>query len=103
MPFENCLQYDEQWDLMVPMVLCTFLGLTVQIHLLIHVTMFWNLPNWNFNTFIAQLTFTSDDENWESLYIDIHIDREQPDRSNPTPGRSPMSASLAHTVKTFTI
>ena len=77
MPFQNHLQYDKQWDMMIPMVICTFLGLAVQIHLLIRITMFWNLPNGNFNTFIAQLTFTSEDKNWESLFIDIHIDRCQ--------------------------
>ena len=82
---------------MIPMVICTFLGLASQINCLIRLTMFWNLPNWNFNTFIAQLTFTSQDDEWESLFIDIHIDRERPDQVNPTPGRSPMSASLAHT------
>ena len=63
--------------MMIPMVICTFLGLAVQIHLLIRIKMFWNLPNGNFNTFIAQLTFTSEDKNWESLSIDIHIDRCQ--------------------------
>ena len=97
MPFQNRLQYNRQWDFMVPMVICTFLGLASQINCLIHLTMFWNLPNQNFNTFIAQLTFTSQDDEWESLFIDIHIDRERLDWVNPTPGQSPMSASLAHT------
>ena len=97
MPFQNCLQYDRQWDFMIPMVVCAFLRLASQINCLIHLTMFWNLPNRNFNAFIAQLTFTSQDDEWESLFIDIHIDRERPDWVNPTPGRSPMSASLAHT------
>ena len=58
--------------------------------------MFWNLPNQNFNTFIAQFTFTSHNENWEALFIDIHIDRERSDRVSPTPGRSPMSDTLQH-------
>ena len=58
--------------------------------------MFWNLPNQNFNTFIAQFTFTSCDENWEVLFIDIHIDSERSDRVNPTPGRSPMSDTLQY-------
>ena len=58
--------------------------------------MFWNLPNRNFNTFIAQFTFTSRDENWEALFIDIHVDRERSDWANPTPGRSPMSDTLQH-------
>ena len=97
MPFQNRLQYDKQWDFIIPIVICVFLGLTSQINCLIHLTMFWNLPNRNFNTFIAQLTFTSQDDEWESLFIDIHIDRERLDWVNPTPGRSPMSASLAHT------
>ena len=57
---------------------------------------FWNLPNRNFNTFIAQLTFASHDESWENLFIDIHIDRERSDRVNPTPGRSPMSDTLQY-------
>ena len=60
------------------------------------ITIFWNLPNWNFNTFIAQLTFTSHDESWESLFVDIHIDRQRSDRVNPTPGRSPYSDTLQH-------
>ena len=71
---------------MIPMVICAFLGLASQINCLIRLTMFWNLPNQNFNTFIAKLTFTSQDNEWESLFIDIHIDRERPDRVNPTPG-----------------
>ena len=79
------------------MVICAFLGLASQINCLIHLTMFWNLPNQNFNTFIAQLTFTSQHDEWESLFIDIHIYRERPDRVNPMPGQSPMSASLAYT------
>ena len=58
--------------------------------------MFWNLPNQNFNTFIAQFTFTSHNENWEALFIDIHIGRERSDWVNPTPGRSPMSDTLQH-------
>ena len=97
MPFQNCLQYDRQWDFMIPMVICAFLVLASQINCPICLTMFLNLPNRNFNTFIAQLTFTSQDDEWESLFIDIHIDRERPDWVNPTPGWSPTSASLAHT------
>ena len=96
MPFQNCLQYDRQWDIVIPAAICALLGLIGQIDLLICVTMFWNLPNWNFNTFIAQFTFTSHDENWEALFIDIHIDRERSDRANPMPGRSPMSDTLQH-------
>ena len=94
MPFQNRLQYDKQWDIMIPIVLCTFLGLVAQIDLLIRVTIFWNLPNQNFNTFIAQFTFTSHDDSWENLFIDIHIDRQRYDRENPTPGRSPYSGFL---------
>ena len=96
MPFQNRLQYDKQWDITVPIIICTFLGLVAQIDLLIHVTIFWNLPNRNFNTFIAQFTFTSHDESWENLFIDIHIDRERSNRVNPTPGRSPMSDTLQY-------
>ena len=96
MPFQNCLQYDKQWDITIPIIICTFLGLVTQIDLLIHVTIFWNLPNQNFNTFIAQFTFTSHNESWENLFIDIHIDRERSDRANPTPGRSPMSNTLQY-------
>ena len=96
MPFQNRLQYDRQWDIVIPATICTLLGLIGQIDLLICVTMFWNLPNRNFNTFIAQFTFTSCDENWEALFIDIHIDRERSDRANPIPGRSPMSDTLQH-------
>ena len=96
MPFQNRLQYDKQLDIMIPIILCTFLGLVAQIDLLIRVTIFWNLPNQNFNTFIAQFTFTSHDESWENLFIDIHIDRERSDRVNPTPGRSPMSDTLQY-------
>ena len=96
MPFQNHLQYDRQWDIVIPAAICTLLGLIGQIDLLIRVTMFWNLPNWNFNTFIAQFTFTSRNENWEALFIDIHIDRERSDRANPMPGRSPMSDTLQY-------
>ena len=96
MPFQNHLQFDKQWDFTIPMVLCTFLGLVAQIDLLVRVTIFWNLPNRNFNTFIAQLTFTSHDDTWENLFIDIHIDRQRPDQVNPTPGRSPYSGTLQH-------
>ena len=96
MPFQNHLQYNKQWDIMIPIIICTFLGLVAQIDLLIRVTIFWNLPSWNFNTFIAQLTFTSHNESWENLFIDIHIDRERSDRVNPTPGRSPMSDTLQY-------
>ena len=99
MPFQNHLQYDKQWDITIPIIICTFLGLVAQVDLLIRVTIFWNLPNLpnqNFNTFIAQFTFTSHDESWENLFIDIHIDRERSDRVNPTPGRSPMSDTLQH-------
>ena len=96
MPFQNRLQYDKQWDFTIPIILCTFLGLATQIDLLVRVTIFWNLPNRNFNTFIAQLTFTSHDESWENLFIDIHIDRQRHDRVNPTPGRSPYSDTLQY-------
>ena len=96
MPFQNRLQYDKQWDIAIPVITCTFLGLVTQIDLVIRVTIFWNLPNRNFNTFIAQLTFTSHDESWENLFIDIHIDRERSDWANPTPRRSPMSDTLQH-------
>ena len=96
MPFQNRLQYNRQWDFTIPAAICALLGLIGQIDLLIRVTMFWNLPNWNFNTFIAQFTLTSHNENWEALFIDIHIDRERSDQVNPTPGRSPMSDTLQH-------
>ena len=96
MPFNNRLQFDKQWDFTIPIILCTFLGLAAQIDLLVRVTIFWNLPNRNFNTFIAQLTFTSHDESWENLFVDIHIDRQRSDRVNPTPGRSPYSSTLQH-------
>ena len=96
MPFPNRLQFDKQWDFTIPMVLCTFLGLVTQIDLLIRVTIFWNLPNRNFNTFIAQLTFTSHDESWENLFVDIHIDRQRSNRVNPKPGRSPYSDTLQY-------
>ena len=72
------------------------MGLAAHIDLLIRVTIFWNLPNWNFNTFIAQLTFTSHDESRENLFIDIHIDRQRSDRVNPTPRRSPYSDALQY-------
>ena len=49
-----------------------------------------------FNTFIAQFTFTSHDESWENLFIDIHIDRERSNQANPMPGRSPMSDTLQY-------
>ena len=71
---------------MISMVICAFLGLASQINCLIHLNMFWNLPNQNFNTLIAQLTFTSQDDEWESLFIDIHIDRDRLGLVNPTPG-----------------
>ena len=96
MPFQNRLQFDKQWDFTIPIILCTFLGLAPHIDLLVRVTIFWNLPNWNFNTLIAQLTFTSHDESWENLFIDIHIDRQRSDRVNPTPGRSPYSDTLQY-------
>ena len=96
MPFQNRLQYNRQWDIVIPAAICALLGLIGQINLLICLTMFWNLPNRNFNTFIAQFTFTSRDENWEALFVDIHIDRERSDWVNPTPGRSPMSDTLQH-------
>ena len=96
MPFNNRLQFDKKWDFTIPIVLCTFLGLAAQIDLLVRVTIFWNLPNRNFNTFIAQLTFTSHDESWENLFIDVHIDRQRSDRVNPTPGRSPYSDTLQY-------
>ena len=81
---------------MIPIILCTFLGLAAHIDLLTRVTIFWNLPNQNFNTFIAQLTFTSHDESWENLFVDIHIDRQRSDRVNPTPRRSPYSDTLQY-------
>ena len=96
MPFPNRLQFNKQWDFTIPMVLCTFLGLAAHIDLLVRVTIFWNLLNWNFNTFITQLTFTSHDESWENLFIDIHIDRQRSDRVNPTPRRSPNSDILQY-------
>ena len=96
MPFQNRLQFDKQWDFTIPIILCTFLGLAAHIDLLVRVTIFWNLPNRNFNTFIAQLTFTSHDEFWENLFIDVHIDRQRSDRVNPTPGRSPYSDTLQY-------
>ena len=96
MPFQNRLQYDKQWDFRIPIILFTFLGLVAQIDLLVRVMIFWNLPNRNFNTFIAQLTFTSHDESWENLFIDIHIDRQGSDRVNPTPRRSPYSDTLQY-------
>ena len=96
MPFQNRLQFNKQWDFTIPIILCTFLGLAAHIDLLVRVTIFWNLPNRNFNTFIAQLTFTSHDESWENLFVDIHIDRQRSDRVNPTPGRSPYSDTLQY-------
>ena len=96
MPFQNRLQFDKQWDFTIPIILCTFLGLAAHIDLLVCVTIFWNLPNRNFNTFIAQLTFTSHNESWENLFVDIHIDRQRSDRVNPTPGRSPYSDTLQY-------
>ena len=96
MPFNNRLQFDKKWDFTIPIILCTFLGLAAQIDLLVRVTIFWNLPNRNFNTFITQLTFTSHDESWENLFIDVHIDRQRSDRVNPTPGRSPYSDTLQY-------
>ena len=96
MPFNNRLQFDKQWDFTIPIILCTFLGLAAHIDLLVRVMIFWNLPNRNFNTFIAQLTFTSHDESWENLFVDIHIDRQRSDRVNPTPGRSPYSSTLQY-------
>ena len=96
MPFNNRLQFDKQWDFTIPIILCTFLGLAAQIDLLVRVTIFWNLLNRNFNTFIAQLTFTSHDESWENLFVDIHIDRQRSDWVNPTPGRSPYSSTLQY-------
>ena len=96
MPFNSRLQFDKKWDFTVPIILCTFLGLAAHIDLLVRVTIFWNLPSRNFNTFIAQLTFTSHDESWENLFIDVHIDRQRSDRVNPTPGRSPYSDTLQY-------
>ena len=96
MPFNNRLQFDKKWDFTIPLVLCTFLGLAAHLDLLVRVTIFWNLPNRNFNTFIAQLTLTSHDESWEPLFIDVHIDRQRSDRVNPTPGRSPYSDTLQY-------
>ena len=96
MPFNNRLQFDKRWDFTIPIILCTFLGLAARIDLLVRVTIFWNLPYRNFNTFIAQLTFTSHDESWEDIFIDVHIDRLRSDRANPTPGRSPYSDTLQH-------
>ena len=96
MPFPNRLQFDKQWDFTIPLILCTALGLAAHIDLLVCVTIFWNLPNRNFNTFIAQLTFTSHDESWENLFIDVHIDRQRSNWVNPTPGRSPYSDTLQY-------
>ena len=96
MPFNNRLQFDRKWDFTIPIILCTFLGLAARIDLVVRLTIFWNLPNRNFNTFIAQLTFTSNDESWEDIFIDLHIDRLRSDRANPTPGRSPYSDTLQH-------
>ena len=96
MPFNNRLQFDKRWEFTIPIILCTFLGLAAHIDLLVRVTIFWNLPNRTFNTLIAQLTFTSHDESWENLFIDIHIDRQRSDRVNPTPGRSPYSDTLQY-------
>ena len=96
MPFNNRLQFDKKWDFTIPIILCTFLGLAARIDLLVRITIFWNLPNRNFNTFIAQLTFTSNDESWEDIFIDVHIDRLRSDRANPTPGRSPYSDTLQY-------
>ena len=96
MPFNNRLKFDKKWDFTIPIVLCTFLGLAAHIDLLVRITIFWNLPNWNFNTFIAQLTFTSHDESWENLFVDIHIDTQRSNRVNPTPGRSPYSDTLQY-------
>ena len=96
MPFNNRLQFDKRWDFTIPIILCTFLGLAARIDLLVRVTIFWNLPNRNFNTLIAQFTFTSHDESWEDTFIDIHIDRLRSDRANPTPGRSPYSDTLQY-------
>ena len=98
MPFQNHLQFDKQWDFTIPIILCTFLGLAAHIDLLVRVTIFWNLPNRNFNTFIAQLTLTSHDESWENLFVDIHIDRQRSDQVNPTPGRSPYSDTLSKPI-----
>ena len=96
MPFNNRLQFDKRWDCTIPIILCTFLGLAAQINLLVRVPIIWNLPNRNFNTFIAQLTFTSHDESWEDVFIDVHIDKLRSDQANPTPGRSPQSDTLQH-------
>ena len=96
MPLNNRLQFDRKWDFTIPIILCTFLGLATHIDLVVRLTIFWNLPNRNFNTFIAQLTFTSHDESWEDIFIDVHIDRLRSDRANPTPGRSPYSDILQH-------
>ena len=96
MPFNNRLQFDRKWDFTIPIVLCTFLGLAARIDLLVRITIFWNLPDRNFNTFIAQLTLTSNDESWEDIFIDVHIDRLRSDRANPTPGRSPYSDTLQY-------
>ena len=96
MPFQNHLQFNKQWDFTIPITLCTFLGLVAQIDILIRVTIFWNLPSRNFNTFIAQLTFTSHNKSYENLFIDIHIDRQRSDQVNPTPGRSPYSDTLQY-------
>ena len=96
MPFNNRLQFDRKWDFTIPIIFCTFLGLAARIDLLLRITIFWNLPDRNFNTFIAQLTFASNDESWEDIFIDIHIDRLRSDRVNPTPGRSPYSDTLQY-------
>ena len=96
MPFNNRLQFDRKWDFTIPIIFCTFLGLAARIDLLLRITIFWNLPDRNFNTLIGQLTFTSNDESWEDIFIDIHIDRLRSDRVNPTPGRSPYSDTLQY-------
>ena len=96
MPFNNRLQFDRKWDFTIPIIFCTFLGLAARIDLLLRITIFWNLQDRNFNTFIGQLTFTSNDESWEDIFIDIHIDRLRSDRANPTPGRSPYSDTLQY-------
>ena len=96
MPFNNRLQFDRKWDFTIPIILCTFLGLAARIDLVVRITIFWNLPNRNFNTLIAQLTFVSSDESWEDIFIDLHIDRLRSDRANPTPGRSPYSDTLQY-------
>ena len=76
MPFQNRLQFDWQWEFMIPLLIYTWIGLIAQVSIVFWLTMFWNLSNQNFNTLIAQTTLTSEDREWKTLFIDLHIDRE---------------------------